>query len=217
MRLRGAHLGGEIQAELIDVRDHDVARAAVARNRHRHDADGSRAGDEHVLADDVEGERRVRGVAERVEDRGDFVVDGGRELEDVGRGQGQILRERSGAVHADALRVAAKMPAPRAAVAAMSAGDVSLAGHPIAGLDAAHLAADLDDLARILVTDGHRHRNGLLRPRIPVVDVHVGAADGGAVHLDEHVVVTDRGLRHVLHPDAGFRASLDQCFHEPAF
>ena len=60
----------------------------------------------------------------------------------------------------------------------------------------------------------HRHGHGLLRPCIPVVDVHVGAADGRAVYLDEYIVVADRGLRYVLQPDAGFRACLDQCFHD---
>jgi len=155
----------------------------------------------------------VRGIAERVENRGDLVVDRRGELEDVGGGKRQILCERAGAIHADALGVAAQMPPPGAAVAAMPAGDVSFAGHAIAGLDAAHFAADLDDLARVFVTDRHRHRNGFLRPGIPVVDVHIRPANRGAVDFDEHIVVTDRGLGHVLHPDSRFRASLDQCFH----
>ena len=73
---------------------------------------------------------------------------------------------------------------------------------------------NLDDFAGIFMADRHRYRHGLLRPGVPVVDVHVGAADRGAMHLDEDVVVADRGLRDVLHPDAGFRARLDQCFHE---
>jgi hypothetical protein len=36
---------------------------------------GPGAGDEHVLADEVEGERGVRGVAEGVEERRDLVGD----------------------------------------------------------------------------------------------------------------------------------------------
>jgi hypothetical protein len=31
--------------------------------------------------------------------------------------------------------------------------------------------------------------------------------------LDEHIVVADAGFRNVLHPDAGFRACFDECFH----
>ena len=140
----------------------------------------------------------------------------GESLNTLLAGSVRYSRESARPVHADTQRVAAQVAPPGAAVAAMSAGDVAFARHPVAGLEAAHLAADLDDLARILVTHGHRHRHGLLRPRVPVVDMHVGAADGGAVDLDEDVVVADRGLRHVLHPDSRFRPSFDQCFHEPA-
>ena len=42
-----------------------------------------------------------------------------------------------------------------------------------------------------LVADHHRHRDRLLRPGVPVVDMHVGAADPGAQHLDQHVVDAD--------------------------
>src|SRR5207248_1396776 len=54
---------------------------------------------------------------------------------------------------------------------------------------------------------------GLLRPGIPVVDVHVGAADRGLGDLDQHVVRSDPGLRNVLEPDPRRRLLLYQCFH----
>jgi hypothetical protein len=57
----------ELEAVVVHVGDDHVARAAVTRNGHGHDADGAGAGDEHVLADHIEGERGVRGVAERIE------------------------------------------------------------------------------------------------------------------------------------------------------
>ena len=43
---------------------------------------------------------------------------------------------------------------------------------------------------------------GLLRPFIPFVNMQVGAADGGLLHADQHVVVADAGRLDVLHPDA---------------
>ncbi len=153
------------------------------------------------------------GVAERIEYRGDLIVDGRRQLEHVASRDGQVFGESAGAIHAHARRVAAQMAPPRAAIAAMAAGDVPLARHPVAGLEAAHFAAHLDDLTRIFVAHGHGHRHRLLRPRVPVVDVHVGAADGGTVHLDEYVVVAHRGFRNVLHPDTGFGPCLDERFH----
>jgi hypothetical protein len=36
---------------------------------------GTGAGDQHVLAQQVEAERRVHGIAQRIEDRADLVVD----------------------------------------------------------------------------------------------------------------------------------------------
>src|ERR1700722_2320540 len=100
-----------------------------------------------------------------------------------------------------------------AAIAAMPASDMSLAGYAIAGMKAAHLAAHLDDFSGIFVTDGHGHGYCLLRPGIPVVNVHIGATDGGAMHFDEYIIVAYGRFRDILHPDAGFRAGLDECFH----
>ena len=42
-----------------------------------HDADGAGAGDEDVFAEHGEGQRGVDGVAEGIEDGGDFAVDAG--------------------------------------------------------------------------------------------------------------------------------------------
>ena len=58
----------------VDVGDHHVPRADVARHGAGHDADRPGAGDQHVLADEIVGQRGVDGVAERIEDRADFVV-----------------------------------------------------------------------------------------------------------------------------------------------
>src|SRR5450631_975588 len=106
------------------------------------------------------------------------------------------------------------MAAAGAAIAAMAAGDVTFARYAVARKEAAHLTAQLDDLSGILMADRHGNRYGFLGPSIPIVNVHVGAADGRAIHFDEDIIVTDRGFRNVLHPDAGLRAGLDECFHE---
>src|SRR6202046_4958552 len=121
-----------------------MSRAGMPRNGHGHDADGAGAGDEHILADHIEGERRVSGIAERVEYRGDLIVDGGWQLEDVGGGNRQILRKRARAIHTHAGGIAAEVAPSGAAIAAMAAGDVALSRDAVAGIEAAHLAADFD-------------------------------------------------------------------------
>src|SRR5687767_6016017 len=105
------------------------------------------------------------------------------------------------------------MAPARATVAAEAACDVTFARDPVTHGEAAHFAAHVDDTPVVLVPDGHRHRNRLLRPGIPIVDVHVGAADRGLHDLDEDVVRADGWHRDVLHPDAGAGFTLDQCLH----
>src|SRR5262249_6908411 len=108
--------------------------------------------------------------------------------------------------------VPAQVPLPGAAVPAVATGDVPLAAHPFADLEAGDLAAELCDLPHELVPDHHRNLDGLLRPRVPVPDVDVGAADAGLADLDQHVVGPDLRHRDVLHPDARLGLGLDQRF-----
>ena len=169
-----------------------------------HDADGAGAGDEHVFTHQIEGEGGVHGVAERIEDGGQFIGDVVRQLEGVEGRDHQVFGEGARAVDADPYGVAAQVGATGAAVAAVAAGDVAFAGDAIADGEAAHFLADGDHLSHILVTDHHGHGYGLLGPLIPVVDVHVGAADGGLADLDQQIVVAELGSRDVRHPDAGF-------------
>src|SRR5204863_812068 len=113
------------------------------------------------------------------EDGGDVVRDRIGEIEGVAGRNRQVLGKGARSVDSNPDRVTAQVPAAGAAVAAVAAGDVALAGDAIAALQAVHLRADLDDAPAVLVAHRHRHRDGLLRPGIPVVDVHVGAADRG--------------------------------------
>ena len=59
----------------IQIGDHREARARMPRHRRRHDADGTGAGDQHILAQHRKRERRVHRVAERIENRRDIEID----------------------------------------------------------------------------------------------------------------------------------------------
>ena len=65
----------EIEPNGIDVGDDDMAGAGMAGHGGGHDADRPGAGDQHILADEVEGQRRVDRIAERIEDGAHLVVD----------------------------------------------------------------------------------------------------------------------------------------------
>src|ERR1700761_2874997 len=152
-----------------------------------HDADRPGTGDEYVFAHHVEGEGGVSRVAEWIENRCNIVRDGVRQLEGVEAGNRQILRESTRTIDTHADCIATQMTTPGAAVSAVAARDVTLAGNPVTDTQPAYLGAHLHDAAAVLVTDGHGHGNGLLRPGIPLVDVHVSTADGRPGDLDQHI------------------------------
>ena len=69
------------------------------------------------------------------------------------------------------------MTAPSETIAAMATGNMPFTNNEIAARKSLHMIADEIDNPDKFMTDGHRHRDRLLRPRVPVVDVNVGAAD----------------------------------------
>jgi hypothetical protein len=98
--------------------------------------------------------------------------------------------------------------APGKAVAATTADHVAFTADQVAGEEVRHIGAHLYDLADELVADGHGHGDGLLRPRVPLVDVDVGAANSGAQHADQHVVDTDLRNVDLLQPQSLFALAL---------
>ena len=82
----------------------------------------------------------------------------------------------------------------------MPAGDVHLGRDVLALLEVGALAsgAERHDLAAELVAvdAGHLHHAG--HGRVPLIDVLVGAADGGGDHADEDLGLAGAGDRHGL-------------------
>src|SRR2546423_11120056 len=82
----------------------------------------------------------------------------------------------------------------------MSTRDVSLADYEIASCKSFYVIADVIDDADKLVTNRHRHRNRFLRPRVPVINVHVGSADGSFQHPNEHIIAPNFWSGKFLEP-----------------
>src|SRR5690606_26897245 len=108
-----------------------------------------------------------------------------------------------------------KVTTPGHAVAAAAADDVAFARDDHAGLVVVDVVANLDDFADEFVADDHRHRDRLLRPLIPFIDVDVGAADRGPLHADLHIVGARLRLRHIFQPKPTFGLAFDQRFQRP--
>ena len=208
-----AEFSRKLEPIIIEVGDDDMSRAAEFHDRGRHDADGSGAGDEHVLARGIVGKRGMRGVAERIEDRIHVVGDAVHTLPHIFCRNHKILRECTVTVDADAFRLTAEMAASGKAVAAVPADDMSLARHTLAELKALDILTELHDFAHVLMPDGHRRMNGMLGPFVPVVNMQIRAADRCLFYLDFDVVLSDRRNRNLAHPKSPLRLFLDKSDH----
>ncbi len=176
----------------------------MAHHGRSHDADRPRARDQHVFAQHGKRERRVHRVAERIEDGGYVPATSRRRAARRSSSAPRCTRRSPRPVHADPQGVRAQMPPARQAVAAAPADHVPLAAHQVAG----GKSATFEPTSTISPTNSCPTTIGtgivFSRPVVPLVDVHVRAADGRAVDLDQHVVDADRGRCDVLQPQTGF-------------
>ena len=118
---------GKIEAVGVYVRNDDMPGPAMPCDGRGHDADGPCAGDEYVLAEQVETQGCVGRVAQRVETTGDLQRDVPVRRPYVGYRDGKELGERAGAVHTDATGVGAQVPSAGQAVTAPTANNVTFA------------------------------------------------------------------------------------------
>ncbi len=173
------HFPGELDTIRIDVSDDDVTRAGMFADRDRHATDRARAGDEDVFADEVERERSVNGVAHRIETGKHVERDRRIGVPAVRLRNGDELGPGAVAIHADAGCVRTKMTPAGETIAAMATGDVAFTDNEISLGKTFDMIAHALDHADELVPNGHRDGDGLLGPRIPVIYMYVGPADGG--------------------------------------
>lgn len=97
----------------------------------------------------------------------------------------------------------------------MHAGDVGLSRDEIPLFDPVHFGTDLDHGAGELMAHDLRDAgtDPLLGPLVPLVDVHVRAADGGRVYLHQGLVRADLRDRHLLQLRPGRPLGLDHRAH----
>jgi len=91
--------------------------------------------------------------------------------------------------------------------------DVPLGRDPVTDLHAFDEVADGDHIAGELVSADEWRPASPRSPRVPLVDVHVGAADTGAPYAYQDLVVADRRLRNFRQGEAASRGLLHQRFH----
>ncbi len=214
---RGAHPGRDRAAVRVGLAHDHVTGARVARDGRGHQPDRAGAADQHVLAEDREGERGVDRVAERVEDRGDLLVDARPVVPDVGHRQRDVLGERPVAPDAEADRVRRTGCAGRPGSG--GSGRRPRGPRPTRGRPG-WKSATLLPTSTISPTNSWPTTSGgwivFARPRVPRLDVEVRAADAGLVDPDQDVVDADGRHRHVAQLEARAGVGLDQGEHRGA-
>jgi hypothetical protein len=183
------------------------------RHGNGHNADRSSASDQNIFTEQVERQRRMDRVAKWIEDAGDIARDVCIVNPDVGHRQRQVIGKRPGPIHADTLRVLAQMTPPGETVPATATDNVPFAADDVTNMKVMDIVADLDDPADELVADGHWHGNRLLGPRVPLVDMDIGAADAGLEDLDLAIVDPNRGLGNLFEPQTWFGMFFDEGTH----
>ena len=128
----------------------------------------------------------------------------------VGLRDGKILCKATGAVNTHPHGVGAQVEHATAAVAAVAADNMALAGNNLTRLVLCHgRTYALDNTAELMP---HVHADGyrLLSPSIPVPDMQIRTANSCAVNLNKNIVGADFRHRH-LHQ---FESFISFCFNE---
>ena len=91
---------------------------------------------------------------------------------------------------------------------------MSLSGDPLPDGKTGDAGTQGGYLAHILMADGHGGLDMYLGPGVPVIDVHIGAADGGFVYLDQHLAGAGNRYRHLPQRKSRAGGGLDDCIHQ---
>src|SRR5262245_61221442 len=118
-------------------------------------------------------------------------------MPDIGHGDRNEFSKSAAPIDANSHCVFAKMAATRQAIAPSAADYMPLRTDDYSRKEVLHIRTHLDDFADEFVSHNHRHRNRLLRPRVPLVNMQVSAANAGSVDTNEHIVDADGRLGHV--------------------
>ena len=208
-----AHLPGQSEPKRVDVGNHHVPSACVPCDCRTHQAYRARSGDQHILTQHREGQGSVNGVAERIENGRDILIDGRVMTPDVGHGQRDVFRESASPVDAYAFSVRAKVTPARQAIPAPAASHVPFPAHDVPGIKICDVGAHLRNFAHKLVPDHHRDIYGFLGPVVPLINVQIRATNSRATHTNEHFINANFWRRHVLEPKSRFSFAFYERFH----
>ena len=169
--------------------------------------------DDDVFTYKVPSESSVGGVSEGVEEGNHFLVDSVRNGNHVIGRDYQIFGKGAVTVDAHTFCILAPLAVAGPAVPAVTADDVSFTGYELADSVLCDTWPKTGNFAYILMADNDRRSDVLLAPGIPVVNMHIGTADCGFVHFDQHLTHSRPGNRHFFEYQALAGFCFDKGIH----
>ena len=152
-------------------------------------------------------------VSHRVVNAADVVADRVIEVPYIRRRHRDEFSKAPVAIHPDDPRERADVSIARATKKTAAVHDVTFRSYAITLLHIRDETPHLHDVSSEFVTDDKRRLASRLRPVIPVVNVHIGAAHACAPHANENFVISDSRLRNISQCEARTSRFLHQCFH----
>src|SRR5215472_3949632 len=131
----------------------------------------------------------------------------------VGHGEHDIFGKGAWTIHPHSLGVGTEMTAAGHTVAAAATGHVPFAADQFTRMKIGDVGAYRNHFAHELVADDHWNRYGSLRPRVPVINVHIGTADTGEENSDLNVIDAGLGLGDLFEPQTSTGRKFSESLH----
>lgn len=153
------------------------------------------------------------GVAERIKARDYIEGHASGHPPNIARWNGNIISEGAVAINPDPHGVGAEVPATREAVAAVTANNMPFARDELAQRKPSHARTDIGHGADIFMTNDEGRLDGPLRPRVPLINMHIRSTNRGFLNLDQHIIQARRGHGYFGHDEAGSGRGLNDGAH----
>ena len=178
---------------------------------HQSDWPGSR--DQDVFPQNRKRQCRMHGVTERIKNRCNVAINCAVMMPHVGHRQSDVFGKSSWSIHADPLRLCAKVTSARQTVPTATADNVTLAADHFAGMKIDDIRSHGDHFADKFMPDDHGHGDSFLRPRIPFINMHIRATDASPINLDQDIIGADFRFRNIFQPEPLLGMPFHQCLH----
>ena len=185
-----AHFFRQLQTIVVDVGDDDTTGTCEFTNAGGHDTNGTRTGDQYVLANQIPHQRGMGGIAESIEECNNIFIQVFIDGDNVACRNHQIFSEGTVAVYAHTLGVLTPLDVAVVTVAAVAAGNVTFTTDPLAYIETGDAVTQTGNFTDIFMSNGLTGLYMLRGPIVPQINMDIGPADSGLVYFNQNLTGT---------------------------